>query len=102
MKAEEQTIPGPDTIQRREYGNGMVVLVKENFTNPVVVIDGVLHFGSADVKREQAGLASFATSVMMRGTQRRSFQQIFEAIESVGAAGDVSAGRERYGFGGKS
>ena len=102
MKAEEQTVPGPDAIRRREYGNGMVVLVKENFTNPVVVIDGVLHFGSADVKREQAGLASFATSVMMRGTQRRSFQQIFEAIESVGAAVDVSAGLNRSGFGAKS
>src|SRR3990172_3612000 len=65
------SIPGPDNIQRREYPNGMVVLVKENFTNPVVVIDGVLNFGSADVKREQAGLASFMTSVTMRGTQRR-------------------------------
>ena len=99
---QHDSIPGPDNIQRREYPNGMVVLVKENFTNPVVVIDGVLNFGSADVKREQAGLASFTSGVIMRGTQRRSFQQIYAAIESVGATVDVSAGLNRSGFGSKS
>ena len=96
------SIPGPDTIQRREYPNGMVVLVKENFSSPVVVIDGVLRFGSVDVPRTQAGLAGFTTDVLMRGTQRRTFQQIYEEIESVGAALDVSAGLNVAGFGSKS
>lgn len=96
------SIPGPDTIQRREYSNGMVVLVKENFSSPVVVIDGTLRFGSVDVKREQAGLAAFTADLLMRGTQRRTFQQIYETIESVGATVDVSAGLNVSGFGSKS
>jgi zinc protease len=96
------SIPGPENIQRREYPNGSVVLVKENFSSPVVVIDGVLRFGSADVARAQAGLAGFMTDVLMRGTQRRTFQQIYEEIESVGAALDVSAGLNVSGFGSKS
>jgi len=99
---QSASIPGPETIERREYPNGMVVLVKENFSNPTVVIDGTLRFGSADVKREQAGLASFMTDVLMRGTQRRTFQQIYEEIESVGATADVSAGLNASGFGSKS
>ena len=109
MKAEEKkqmsrvtNVPGPDTIQRREYPNGMIVLVKENFSSPVVVIDGVLNFGSVDVMRKQAGLASFTADLVMRGTQRRTFQQIYEEIESVGASVDVSAGLNRSGFGSKS
>jgi len=96
------SLPGRDTIQRREYPNGMVVLVKENFTAPTVVVDGTLRFGSVDVKREQAGLAAFTTDVMMRGTQRRTFQQIYEEIESVGATVDVSAGLNASSFDGKS
>lgn len=96
------SIPGPDSIQRREYPNGMVVLVKENFTNPTVVIDGTLRFGSVDVPRAQAGLAGFTADVMMRGTQRRTFQQIYEEIESAGASLDVSAGLNASGFDSKS
>ncbi len=98
----DSSIPGPDTIQRREYPNGMVVLVKENFSSPVVVIDGVLRCGSVDVSRAQAGLAGFMTDVLMRGTQRRTFQQIYEEIESVGAAASVSAGLNVTSFGSKS
>lgn len=98
----DSSIPGPDTIQRREYPNGMVVLVKENFSSPVVVIDGTLRFGSVDVPREQAGLASFMADVLMRGTQRRTFQQIYEEIESIGAAVSVGAGLNVSGFGAKS
>jgi zinc protease len=96
------SIPGPDTIQRREYPNGMVVLVKENFTNPTVVIDGTLRFGSVDVPRAQAGLAGFMADMLMRGTQRRTFQQIYEEIESVGASVDVSAGLNVSSFESKS
>ncbi len=96
------SIPGPDTIQRREYSNGMVVLVKENLASPVVVIDGALRFGSVDVPREQAGLVAFMADVLMRGTQRRTFQQIYQEIESVGATVSVSAGLNVSGFGSKS
>lgn len=92
MTSDKSSIPGPHNIQRREYPNGMTVLVKENFSSPTVVLDGTLNFGSTDVAREHAGLASFMTDVLMRGTQRRSFQQIYEEIESVGATVDVNAG----------
>ena len=69
------SIPGPDSIQRREYANGMIVLVKENFSSPVVVIDGASRYGAVDVKREQAGLANFMASTLTRGTTRRTFSR---------------------------
>jgi len=96
------SIPGPDSIARREYPNGMTVLVRENFSSPSVVIDGLLRVGAVDDPAHQAGLSSFAASCVMRGTQRRTFQQIYEEIESIGASVDVGGGLNTTGFGTKS
>ncbi len=96
------SIPGPDSIARREFPNGMTVLVRENFSSPSVVIDGLLRAGAVDEPVEQAGLASFAAACLMRGTERRTFQQIYEEIESIGASVDVGGGLNTSGFGCKS
>jgi zinc protease len=96
------SIPGPDSIARREYPNGMTVLVRENFTSPSVVVNGLLRVGAVDDPPDQAGLASFTADCLMRGTQRRTFQQIYEEIESIGASVDVGGGLNTAGFGAKS
>jgi zinc protease len=51
-----------------------------------VVVHGWLWAGSIDEPTEQAGLAAMTASLLTRGTERRSFAQINEEIESVGAA----------------
>ncbi len=96
------SIPGPQDIFRREFPNGMIVLVRENFSSPSVVVDGLLRVGGVDDPAEQAGLASFTAACLMRGTDRRTFQQIYEEIESIGASVDVSGGLNTTGFGAKS
>ena len=96
------SIPGPQDIFRREFPNGMTVLVRENFTSPSVVIDGLLRVGGVDEPSEKAGLASFTAACLMRGTERRTFQQIYEEIESIGASVDVGGGLNATGFGTKS
>jgi zinc protease len=98
------SLPGPETITRRVLSNGITVLVYENFTSPSVVVDSDLRAGALWEwqTREQAGLASFATSALMRGTERRSFNEIYDAIESVGASLSVSSGTHTAGFYAKS
>ena len=96
------SIPGPDSIARREFPNGMTVLVRENFSSPSVVIDGLLRAGGVDDPPHQAGLSSFTGACLMRGTERRTFQQIYEEIESIGATVDVGGGLNTSGFGTKS
>ncbi len=78
-------LPGPETILRRVLPNGITVLARENFTSPSVVISGYLSVGSLDEPPEQAGLAYLTAQGLMRGTISRSFQDIFETIESIGA-----------------
>ena len=96
------SIPGPEDILRRELPNGIVVLVRENHASPSVVVSGYLRVGSYDETDEQAGLAAFTASALSRGTDRRTFDQIYEEVESVGASFGVSAGVHYTGFGGKS
>lgn len=94
--------PGPNNIHRQELSNGIIVLVYENFSSQSVVIDGIMHAGAFVEPRTQAGLASFTTNLLMRGTQSRDFTATYEALESVGAGLEFSCGRHVIEFGAQS
>jgi zinc protease len=96
------SVPGPDDVVRYRLDNGMVILVRENHTSPAVVIGGYLAVGAIDVPAEQAGLSSFTAAALTRGTQKRSFAQIYEEIESIGAEASISSGGHTTSFGAKS
>lgn len=95
------SIPGPHDIGRHELDNGATILVRENHASPSVVIDGLLRVGAADNAPEKAGLASFAAAALLRGAGKRTFSQIFEDIESIGASLAFSAGQHTTEFGGQ-
>lgn len=92
------TYPAPDTIQRHVLPNGITVLVYENFASESIALSGLIQAGSVVESRSQAGLASFTASLLMHGTDQRSFSEIYEALESVGAGLDFSGGRHTTDF----
>ena len=96
------SIPGTDDIIRHELSNGIVVLVRENHNSPSVVTTGYLSVGAYDEHPEQAGVAAFTADALMRGTVSRSFEHLYEELESVGARVGVSSGTHTTGFGTKS
>ena len=102
MSNRQQSLPGPDDITRITLPNGITVLVRTNFNSPSVVIGGHLACGSLFDTDTHSGLADFTASGLMRGTETRSFQQIFDALESVGAAMSFGAGAHNTGFSGRS
>jgi len=85
-------LPGPETIHRRVLSNGITVLARENFTSESVVISGYLSVGSLDEEPERGGVAFLTAQGLMRGTEKRSFQDIFETVESIGARIAFAAG----------
>ncbi len=91
-------LPGPHDITRRVLRNGIVVLARENFTSPSIVVDTDLRVGALWHGRDQAGLSDFTAAALMRGTERYSFNEIYEQIESVGASLSVSGGTHTSGF----
>jgi zinc protease len=92
------SFPGPETIHRYALDNGITLLVYENTAAESVVIDGLIRAGALAESRDQAGLADFTAEMLMRGTERRSFDDIFESVEAVGASVDFGAGRHVSDF----
>jgi zinc protease len=102
MNLMTTSLPSAETITRLELPNGVVILAYENHNSPSVVIGGYLWAGSLGESAEQAGLASFTAGMLMRGTQTRTFSQINEALESVGAQLGFRSSVHTVGFGGKA
>jgi zinc protease len=102
MKAQQQSLPGPDDITRVTLHNGITILVRANFNSPSVVIGGYLACGSLLDADEKLGLADFTALGLMRGTATRNFQDIFNALESAGANLSFGASVHNTGFSGRS
>jgi zinc protease len=94
----DSSFPGPETIHRYVLDNGITVLVYENDASQSVVVDGIVRAGALVETRANAGLASYAAEMLMRGTKFRAFDAIYEEIESVGATFSFSAGRHVTDF----
>ena len=102
MNNHQRSLPGPDDITRVVLPNGITVLVRANFNSPSVVMGGYLSCGSLFDTDEKLGLSDFTALGLMRGTEASDFQQIFDALESVGASLSFSAGVHTAGFTGRS
>ncbi len=96
------SLPGPEDITRCQLDNGITVLSRANNNSPSVVLSGYLPAGALFDPGEKLGLADFTASSLMRGTARRSFQEVFNALESVGAGLGFSAGVHTVGFHGQA
>ncbi len=102
MKATHQnSLPGPDDITRSILPNGITLLARTNFNSPSVVIGGYLPCGSLFDTDDKLGLADFTASGLMRGSEKRDFQKIFDELESAGASLSFSAGGHTAGFSGR-
>jgi zinc protease len=89
-----RAIPGPDTIARTVLDNGLVTLVRENQSAPIVVLQGSLPGGAALEPATQAGLASFTASLLSRGSAAYDFAAFNETVEAVG--GNVTFGADTH------
>jgi len=88
------SLPGADDTLRRVLPNGITVLARENWSAPSVVIEGYLQVGVLDEPSDLSGTASFTASMLSRGTRSRSFAEISELVESIGAS--IGFGADRY------
>ena len=102
FRPTELSLPGPDDIRRVVMPNGVVVLARPNFNSPSVVINGYLKVGSLFDTDDKLGLAGFTAAALMRGTQERDFQSIYDSLESVGAGLGFSGGTHSTSFSGRA
>jgi len=90
------------TFHKYTLSNGIALIVKENHHARSVVVRGYLQGGANLEQPDQAGVASFTASAMRRGTEKYSYTEINEMIESVAGSVYINIGRQFAGFGGKS
>lgn len=93
-----RSLPGPETILRRTYPNGITLLARENFLSPSVVVLGVMQAGGLEESEEKAGLAALTSSCLMRGAGERTFHQIYDLLESTGATLSFGSGMHKTSF----
>ncbi|MGZ9166962.1 MAG: M16 family metallopeptidase [Anaerolineales bacterium] len=96
------SLPGPDDIYREVLPNGITVLARSNFNSPSVVISGFFEAGALFDPDEKLGLAEYTVLSLMRGTKKRSFDEIYNSLESVGAGLGFNTGVHKSGFNGRS
>jgi len=94
------SLPGPQDITRRQLDNGIVVLFRANFNSPSVVVSGYLSAGGLSDPEDRLGRAEFTAQSLLRGTQRYTFQELYDALESVGASLGFGGGAHTTSFGG--
>lgn len=101
MGKQNSQYPNTNTIHRHQLPNGITVLIYENFVTESVVIEGLVRTGSLAESAAQAGLASMTSALLMRGTKQRSYEQIYDALESVGAEVMIGSGFHTASFSGQ-
>lgn len=92
--------PNSKTIHRQQLANGIVLLVYENFASPSVVVEGIVRAGSLAETAVHAGLANLTAGCLMRGSQNRTFEQIYDQLESTGVDLAFSGGSHVTAFSG--
>ena len=96
------SFPGIKDIHRATLSNGITVLARSNFNSPSISMGGYVPAGSIFESDEKLGLADFVASSLMRGTQTRTFDAIYNELESVGASMGFDSGVHNTSFGGRS
>jgi zinc protease len=86
------SVPHTGNIAQFSLDNGITLLVYENFASPAVIVSGYFTAGMRDESPLGTGLSGFVTDCLTRGTTRRSYAQIYDVTESIGASMGVSAG----------
>ena len=102
IKKNGSSLPGPEDIHREVLSNGITVLTRSNFNSPSISMAGYLPAGSIFESDEKLGLADFVSASLMRGTQTKSFDAIYNELESVGAGLGFDSGVHNASFGGRS
>ena len=96
------SLPGPEDIHRSILSNGITILGRSNFNSPSISISGYINAGSLFDPDEKLGLADFSASALMRGTEKHSFDGLYNELESVGASLGFDSGIHATGFHGRA
>ncbi|MFO7696674.1 MAG: pitrilysin family protein [Anaerolineae bacterium] len=92
-----RTVQG--SVTRATLDNGITVLLRPRNTSAAVSIAGRLLFGAFLDRESDLGIAYLTAMMLRRGTRSRTFQEINNALDGVGATLSLSPGRDELSIG---
>jgi zinc protease len=93
----EREISREHPVQKFELANGLRLLVKEDHRLPFVELRAVFRGGVLAETEENNGLTQLTGKLLLKGTARRSAEDIAREIESVGGSIDSYGGNNSFG-----
>src|SRR5262245_48473250 len=96
--AMESTSTVDQPIQKFELPNGLRLLVKEDHRLPFVEFRTVFQGGVLAESRDLNGLTQLTAKMLLKGTAKRTAEQIAREIESVGGSIDTYGGNNSFGL----
>ncbi|MSU63902.1 MAG: insulinase family protein [Pedosphaera sp.] len=84
-------------VQKVELPNGLRLLIKEDHRLPFVEMRAVFQGGVLAETTANNGITHLFTKMLLKGTARRSAEQIVAEIESVGGGIDTYGGNNSFG-----
>ncbi len=79
----------PENVHHEVLDNGLTLLLRESHLAPVADVQIWANVGSADERKNEAGLAHFHEHMLFKGTDRRGVGEVAGEIE--GAGGRINA-----------
>ena len=86
---------------RHVFNNGLTLLIQENHFNETVAVSGRLKAGSMYDPLNLYGCADFVANMLTKGTEKRTWEEIAEVTESVGASLNVGGSSETVSIEGR-
>lgn len=100
VKGSKDEVRGAPT--RVVLDNGMTVIIQENRSNPTIAISGCMKAGGMFDPQGKDGLAEMTSQLLMKGTAKRTAEQIGAEKDFVGMTLQTGAEPEAATFGGNS
>jgi zinc protease len=86
VSKDEVTTTAAGEVQKFELSNGLRLLVREDARLPLVSVGASFKSGLLVETKENNGIGRLLSKVLLKGTSRRTAEQIADEIEAVGGA----------------
>ncbi|MEW6774076.1 MAG: pitrilysin family protein [Bacteroidota bacterium] len=102
MKFLDNVPPSKDGINipyyRYQLDNGLIVIIHEDHSDPIVYVDVTFHVGSAREQQGRSGFAHFFEHMMFQGSKHVADDQHFKIITEAGGTlnGTTNSDRTNY------
>ncbi len=86
------------SYEKYKLPNGLIVLVHEDHSDPIVYVDVTYHVGSAREQEGRSGFAHFFEHMMFQGSEHLAKAEHFKIISEAGGTLNGSTNRDRTNY----